>query len=244
MPLQESLDLGASYDAWPFYVVCDVSQSMWHKNWHPNESLSPHYIMNSSFAGMMEAIDRDISARHIAHLSVIAFHNMATVVTPLCEIADGAPTAPIYTLPKGWQTDYADVFRKLGTVIRQDTARLTEQGRHVKGPAVFFITDGQPEVGGKRQADEVWLRERDKLMDPQFPYRPRIIALGLGAVDERTLSRIATDDPAGAACIADTGATPADLLRSIIEIIIFSVTHSSASGSFVFETPQGMRRVV
>ncbi|MEW2131901.1 hypothetical protein [Streptomyces sp. NPDC005435] len=243
MPLQESLDLGASYEAWPFYVVCDVSQSMWHQRWHPNESLSPHYVMNTSFAGMLEAIDKDISARHIAHLSVIAFHDSAEVVTPLCEVADGAPAAPIYTLPKGNQTNYAGVFKKLATVIREDTRRLTEQRRHVKGPAVFFITDGQPEVGGSRQADEVWLPERDKLVDPGFAYRPRIIALGLGTVDERTLRRVATTDPPGAACIADPGTTPADLLRSIIDIIVFSVTHSSASGSFVFETPRGMRRV-
>ncbi|MFC8428074.1 hypothetical protein [Streptomyces sp. NPDC057253] len=243
MSLQESFDLGTSYEAWPFYVVCDVSQSMWHQDWHPDELLSPHYIMNSSFAGMMEAMDKDVSARHIAHLSVIAFHDTATVVTPLCKIADGAPERPIYALPKGSQTNYADAFRKLDTVIRQDTARLTEQRQHVKGPAVFFITDGRPEVAGKRQADEVWLLERDKLTNPDFPYRPRIIALGLGTVDEDTLRKIATDDPAGAACIADPGATPADLLRSIIDIIVFSVTHSSASGSFVFDTPKGMRRV-
>jgi uncharacterized protein YegL len=239
----ESIDLGASYDAWPFYVVCDVSMSMWHEKWHPVEAQSPLYIMNASFPGMMAAIDEDVSARHIAHVSVIAFHNTTRVVTPLCKVANGAPEAPIYALPKGQETDYASAFRELANVIRNDTARLTRSGLHVKGPAVFFLTDGEPQVKGKTQADEVWLAERAKLTDAQFPYRPRIIALGLGHVRERTLRLIATDQPPGAACIAEKDATPADLLRSIIDIIIFSVTQSAAAGSFVFETPRGMRRV-
>lgn len=241
---QSAWDLGGGSDAWPFYIVCDVSQSMWHEKFHSDPLKSPHYIMNSSFPGMMAAIDRDVTARAIAHVSVIAFSDKAEVVTPLSKVVDGSTADPIYALPKGGQTDYAQAFKTLSATIRSDVGKLQAKNMHVKGPAVFFLTDGAPMVDHKPQPLAVWRSEWTRLVDPGFRHRPRIISLGLGAVDEQTLKLVASADPQGAACIAESGITAGSLLSAIIDIIIFSITQSSVTGSFVFDTPRGMRRVI
>jgi uncharacterized protein YegL len=216
---------------------------MWHERFHPDPIKSPHYAMNASFPGMMAAIDRDVTARAIAHISVIAFSDGAEVVTPLSKVIDGAAENPIYALPKGGQTNYALAFKTLNQTIRSDVSALTSAGKHVKGPAVFFLTDGEPQVGDKRQLDEVWQKEWSELTDPLFEHRPRIVSLGLGSVNERTLKLVASKVPPGAACIAEPGVTAGNLLGAIIDIIIFSITQSTNTGSFVFDTPLGMRRV-
>ncbi|MFC6079839.1 vWA domain-containing protein [Sphaerisporangium aureirubrum] len=225
--------------AFPFYIVCDVSQSMWAPR--PDGKPAPFDYLAPCVREMLfelEADDPEVS--EAAHVSIIAFHDRAELVLPLTRPCN-ANEVP--ALPKGGQTNYAHVFETLRPLIDADCARLERDHRR-KTPVVFFVTDGNPYVGQAPQPLDVWLPPRDRLVDRSAPYPAHVVAMGFGEVMEQTLCQVATEFRGHKlAYVAVDGHEAAKLVADIVESICISITASVTGPDFAIYVPGSMRQV-
>lgn len=221
---------------WPFYVVCDVSGSMWRTDLGPGPT--PWDLIDSGVLHLMNEIDREPLARDICQLSIVAFGDQVDTLLPLTRFLDDGLqlTRP---MPKQRWTDYAKVFEYLARQVEADHRRVSSSYRS-KRPTVFFITDGSPYVDGKAQPHAAWRPHLDRLK--ALPCQPIVVALGLGRALRQTIEIVPTNP--GIGCVAQQGQRPAQLLEVIIDAIIDSITLSVSHEGFVFHVPQGMERVV
>lgn len=223
--------------AFPFYIVCDVSHSMWvdRKDGHQ----TPFEILSTCIPELLFELETgDLVVSEAAHVSIIAFHDKVHEVLPLVRPCD-APDVP--ALPKGGQTDYRLVFGTLRQVIERDCAALAREYQ-LKTPMVFFITDGEPFVGDRRQPPEVWRPVRDQVAG--LPYRPHITAMGFGRVTERTLCQVATEFKGRKlAYVADEARPATVVVAAICQAVTDSITASVTGPDFVVRVPEGMRQI-
>jgi uncharacterized protein YegL len=231
---------GSTHKVWPFYIVCDVSKSMWDEDDWPVKASAPLSVMNDSLGLMLEVLAEDIEASDIGRVSVITFADSAATHYPLTPIGDPGRLEP---LPRGGWTNYVGVWEHLNTTLRADIDRLLTEGCRPKQPVIFFITDGNAGHRRRTQTVEEWSVPRSELCASGFEFRPRVVALGLGSVDRATVRALRSVDPPGAALLANPGEPASTLLQAIIKVIIVSITVSAATNSFTFSTPVGMIRL-
>jgi uncharacterized protein YegL len=224
----------------PFYVVCDVSRSMWDPQFNNGLPLTPLNVIEDALPDMLTALEEDPTASDTAHLSVLAFGDKPEAVLKLTSLKED-PAIP--ALPQQVNTDYAKVFKFLDEMLRADQQRLMKANLGTYTPVVFFLTDGDAQVNGHVQPEEKWLPARERLEAPTHPFHPVIVALGIGSVSEDTVRKLRSNRPPGVACTAEGDVKPGDLLRAIINNIVFSISRSARQGEFQFKTPPGMRRL-
>jgi uncharacterized protein YegL len=229
----------AVHRVWQFYVVCDVSESMWNENRWRN-SVSPHEVMNNSLGLMLETLNDNHEAAAIGRIAIITFADTAQTHYPLSRIDAPGTLNP---LPRGTWTNYKGVWDHLDRTIKNDIAQLKQNGFRPKQPVVFFITDGNAGSAQQAQAMSVWKPHHDSLTSRQFTERPRIVVLGMGDVNRETVLALRSIDPPGPACLAETGEPASTLLEAIISVIVKSIGLSATSGNFRFNTPRGMTRL-
>jgi uncharacterized protein YegL len=228
--------------AWPFYVVCDVSESMHGKPMGRADEPTPYEAMQEALLELVDFAEGHVEAGDIAHLGVLTFADDTDVVLPLRKMSDGCE---IGQLPKGLFTNYAQLFTKLSDVIDADLRRLGSLYRKVMRPVVFFITDGQPVVDGIDQPREVWeppLRRLHAFSAPRPEGRGvpiAVVALGFEGTNRENLRMVAKAP--GVACVATAGvASPHELMSDLLTSILDSVTNSAVEGNFIFVPPRGM----
>ncbi|WP_069171872.1 vWA domain-containing protein [Streptomyces griseus] len=165
-------------------------------------------------------------------LSVLTFSDTADVRLPLTQVSwqTGVPD-----LRMGDGCLYEPVFRRLLELVPLETERLKQQASRVNRPTVFFLAAGDPRDGGG------WQAAHQQLM--RHPYRPNIVACGIGAVDRRTVARIAS--PAEFAVAADPHAELADSAAQFSMLLQNTVLHlgrSAVAGSseLQLQRPQGL----
>ncbi|MFI2368479.1 hypothetical protein [Streptomyces sp. NPDC018833] len=165
-------------------------------------------------------------------LSVLTFSDTADVRMPLTQVTwqTGIPD-----LPTGNGCRYEPVFQRLLELVPLETERLKQQAARVNRPTVFFLAAGDPTDGGQWQAAHL------RLM--QHQYRPNIVACGIGAVDRRTVARIAS--PAEFAVAAQPHADLAQATAQFSMLLQNTVLHlgrSAVAGSseLRLERPQGL----
>ena len=234
----------------PFYVVCDVSRSMWDLDFFEaartptcdggTDRKTPFQQMEESLPGLIETLEDDLSVRDTAHVCVIAFGDRPQVVLPLTPLNTADPSAlSIQPMNKQYSTDYATILRHLHQQLKLDITHLIAAGSQLYTPAIYFITDGNPQARGKPQSVADWLPYRQSLEDMTAGISPTIIALGIGDVSPDVVRLLASTRPKGMACMANGGA-PEALLAEIVESII---GHSSGTGYLDFRVPEGMIRL-
>lgn len=167
----------------PFYLVLDVSSSM------VGEGIE---AINTALPGLLDEISTNLIVADKTRFSLITFASEAQVALPLCDLSE-VQAMPVLR-PTGL-TNYAKVFRLLRNTIQADVERLKLQDLQVFRPTVFFMTDGNP------NSDD-WLATYRQLVAEDFPYRPNIMAFGVGSVSTTILGQVATskaflaiDDP-------------------------------------------------
>jgi uncharacterized protein YegL len=229
--------------AWPFYIVCDVSESMHRKLDGTQNELTPYEAMRESLLALVDFTIDHVEAADIAHLGVVAFADDTEIIRELRKLNDEPEVKP---LPKGTYTNYEKVFTKLSDVVAADIERLESRQLRVKRPVVFFITDGYPEVDGQPQPRESWQEPLHRLQALTASrtggsgVRIAMVALGFEGTNCGYLRLIAQSP--GIACIAEAGvASTHELMSSLLTSILNSVTLSVAEGDLVFIPPRGMR---
>ena len=233
-------DLPQGEKVFPFYLVLDVSSSMWsERHPHPN----PYEVMQSSLLPIFDEISDDLTARDTAHVSIIEFGTTARTLLPLTPVAQDPTVAQ---LGRQTKTDYKAAFDLLAASLSRDIPPLLDRGNKIFTPAVYFLTDGQPETAAGPQPLAEWLPARkalDSLTHRGRSYSPTILALGLGTAKRETLREVRSTNPPGVACVAKPGANPASLVGAVVTSIMKSVSASPGAGTLVFTTPAGMETV-
>jgi uncharacterized protein YegL len=222
----------------PFYVVSDVSRSMWDPAFSPGQPMTPLDVVEQALPDLLDTLEDDPIARDTAHLSLIAFGDTAVPVLPMTPLKH---INSIPALPRQISTNYSAVFTFLANQLIADYHQYVRAGIATYTPAVYFLTDGNPQVNGRYQDRHDWLPHRYGLEAPRFPFRPLVVALGMGDVADETVRLLRSTSPRGVACVAEPGAAPGTLLRAVISSIIVSISSSAENGELVFDTPPGMR---
>jgi uncharacterized protein YegL len=114
----------------PFYLICDVSYSMYKE--------IP--ALNDGVRRLRQAIVAEPVVDDVAQICVMTFSDQAKVIIPL------GPMSACEIPPLGAEntTEYGAAFRLLAETIEQDHARLREKGYKIYRPCAFFLTDGLP----------------------------------------------------------------------------------------------------
>ncbi|MFC4051928.1 VWA domain-containing protein [Actinomadura syzygii] len=193
----------------PFYLVCDESWSM----------EGPDGV--DAINGCLPDLHREIGSNPVVadktRFCIISFNHEAQVLLPLADLSE-LTTMPAMSANGG--TEYGTVFNLLRSTIEQDVARLKQDGHQVLRPAVFFLSDGQP----NDSAD--WHVAYQRVIDPSWSARPNILAFAFNEADEGIIKQIAT-----VRAFSYNGTLkPAQALQEFAQSLIRSIVRSGTSG--------------
>ena len=202
----------------PFYLVCDESGSM---------SGKPIDAINQALPELHQEIGLNPVVADKTQFAIIGFSDSADVLLPLSDLSQ-VTNLPVLDTKGG--TNYAAAFAVVRDQIESDVNRLKAQGHQVYRPVVFFLTDGQPTSSYKQEWED--------LTASTFPFRPNIVAFGVGdGVDPSTISAVATFR----AFVSDGTMSPAQALQefavALTKSIVRSGSTSSDGGGMTLQTP-------
>ncbi|SCE68967.1 vWA domain-containing protein [Micromonospora tulbaghiae] len=201
----------------PFYVLCDVSGSMW----------ADMPALNAGLAQLRQAIMRDPVVDDLAMMSVIAFADTAHTVVPLSFPSQVEPP----TLVSGGLTNFGPAFREFHRAFEADRIRLKSEGKRIFRPCVFFLTDGEPTDGDYAQVFASLLRYDvvTKQGNPRYPY---VTAFGFREATAETMQTLTYPDfgeKRGRYFLAREGAVVSEILSAIAGAIATSIVGSALS---------------
>ena len=212
----------------PVYILADESASM--KGYEAE--------LNSGLASLNETLRSEPMIAAKVRLSVIGFSDKVAVRMAMMDLRSmqAVPRLQIRS-----STNYRAVFDDLLTRIPRDIAALKRDGYHVHRPAVFFLSDGQPDDGR-------WHASHSRLTDRAVTgAAPNIIAFGIGAVKAQTILAVATQPNFAFISIpgADIGAAIARFFVALTASVVQSgQSLASASPQLVVEQPEGFRLAI
>jgi uncharacterized protein YegL len=139
-------------------------------------------------------------------------------------------------------TNYRVVFEDLLARIPNDVKMLKTSGYLVHRPAVFFLSDGQPDD------DSDWLEPHECLVNRAItPAAPNIVAFGIGDVLAETILQVATDERFAFVTMPSTniGNAIAKFFISLTNSIVQSGRSlHSPHPELVVERPEGFRMAI
>jgi uncharacterized protein YegL len=214
----------------PVYVLADESKSM-------EKHLAQ---LDDGLSSLHEALLAEPMAAAKVRFSVLGFS--ADVVERL-HLADLREIGELPGLsPRDW-TNYEAVFVDLRARIPRDVTELKSQGYRVHRPAVFFLSDGQPNRGGE------WKDAHRQLVDRGVtPAAPNVIACGIGDdVAASTILDVATQPTFAFVSVrgADVGASIAQFCGALTRSVVQSARAvGSSTPELVVEKPEGFRMAI
>jgi uncharacterized protein YegL len=149
----------------PVYIAIDHSYSM---SATENNAID---AANSLIGAIMDACAKHAIADERARFCIIGFNDEAEVVS---ELSRGTNLVP-HTFVAERGTSFAEPFKLLKTQLVADHERLKADGFKTYRPAVFFITDGEPQDGAGK-AEEAFAA----LTDENFAFAPNLSVFGVG----------------------------------------------------------------
>jgi uncharacterized protein YegL len=204
----------------PFYLVCDESGSM---------DGPPVQAINDSLPKLHAEIGSNPVVADKTKFCLIGFNHTAQVLLPLSDLS---AIGSIPGLKASGGTDYTSAFDLLHDTISSDVQQLKANGDQVYRPAVFFLSDGQP--------GDNWSASYQRLIDPNWPLHPNIMAFGFGGVDAATLQQVATVR----AFIADGSMGPDAALREFAKSLTNSIVNSGSrpaeNGALTLSVPDNV----
>jgi uncharacterized protein YegL len=213
----------------PIYMVADESASM-------EDSIDE---LNAGLASLHAALLAEPMAAAKVRFSVLGFSD--DVVVRL-HLADVRRSDELPALESRGRTNYAEVFETLLRQIPRDVAALKASHYQVHRPAVFFLSDGQPNEGG------AWREAHRQLTDrSSHPSAPNIIACGIGQAEPETILRVATRSEFAFLAIegARVGSAIATFCTALTRSIVASGrTMGSANAELVVDRPEGFRLAI
>jgi uncharacterized protein YegL len=194
----------------PFYLVCDVSQSM-----------TPYMAaLNEALEGLRRAIVTDPAVDDTARICVMVFSEIAQVIVPLSQMSE----TPAPTLTPQGGTNYGVAFHQLARRIDYDTESLKQQGLKVYRPCVFFLTDGEPMDGDWEQSFRATLTYNQSTGQGMKGH-PIFVPLGFNEARRAIVAKLAYPLERGKWYMAEH-TSPAEALHALFDVITKTVITS------------------
>lgn len=201
----------------PFYLICDVSGSMW----------VDIPALNAGINQLQQDIMQDPVVDDLTMLSVITFADTARTMVPL-----NFPTeVQMPTLEAGGLTNYGPAFREFHRAFGADRARLRSEGKRVFRPCVFFLTDGEPTDGDYADVFNTLLGYDPSTKQGNKAY-PYVTAFGFREATAETMATIVYPtfgEKHGRYFLAQDGASVPQVLKAVAGAIATSVVGSANS---------------
>ncbi|GAB3430868.1 vWA domain-containing protein [Actinophytocola sediminis] len=198
----------------PFYVVVDVSYSMSGKKLASANQILPR---------VRDALAENPILSDKVRIGLIDFSSDAQVRLPLCDLLDPGLTLPRLSVRDG--TSYVAAFSLLHTEIATNIKQLKADGFQVHRPAVFFLSDGEP-----NETDPEWQAAFATLTG--VAAYPNVIPFGVDKADGATLARLvhpSTGAKQMRMYLMENGQDPAQAINTMAEIMVSSVISSGRS---------------
>ncbi len=188
----------STYRVLPCYLTVDVSSSM--RGLAINE-------VNREVPRLIRRMQQEFQLAETAQFSIVTFDRTATTRLPLTDV--GRVDSPPSFLADVPVTNYAAAFVHLRETIAQDLYDLQLAGRRPYRPAVFFLSDGQPNEG-EWEPELAELTNRDS-----FFGAPNIVSFGFGDARDATIRAVGQR----AAYMPNEGAPSANLAEFMTFIL-------------------------
>jgi len=194
--------------------------------------------LNYGLASLNETLRSEPMIAAKVRLSVIGFSDKVAVRMAMVDLrtVEVVPRLQIRST-----TNYRAAFDDLLRRIPGDVAALKGAGYSVHRPAVFFLSDGQPD-------DNKWHVPHRRLTDRAVTAAaPNIIAFGIGQVRPQTILEVATQAAFAFVSIpgSDIGAAISKFFVALTASVIQSgQSLASASPQLVVERPEGFHLAI
>jgi uncharacterized protein YegL len=202
----------------PVYVAVDTSASM---NQVTESGQLQIDVANEIVPAIVEVCEERPTVRDKLRLSLVSFNSDAEVVVPLGGKEDFVPP-PVLSASGG--TNYGALFKLLRSEIEDGVRALNTGGFRVYRPAVFMITDGEPNDPEPTRAAAF-----SSLVDPAFKAAPHVVMFGVADASPSTLKAYINRN--GVAVGAKSGADAAEGLKAIISLLVSSIVASTSGDS-------------
>lgn len=199
----------------PFYLVIDVSYSMTGAKIDQARRILPEVI---------DALDQNPILNDKVRFGLIDFSDDAQVVLPLCDLST-QKTLPSLEVRGG--TDYGAAFRLLRTQLTADVKQLRDDGYKVHRPAVFFLSDGEP--NDNWQPSFAALTEYNKEQGTGFAEYPVVVPMGVEAADQAVMAQLIHPKKKSKLYMMHEGGDGAAAIKAMAEILISSILASGNS---------------
>lgn len=197
----------------PFYLICDVSFSMYREM----------EALNEGVKRLRRAIVAEPVVDDVAQVCIMTFSDTAKVIVPMGPMSE----SEIPELEPENATNYGAAFRALAQAIEQDSARLREQGYRIYRPCTFFLTDGLP-------TDRNWHKTftntltYDQQTGRGMKAHPIFVPFGFRDAQEEILGQLAYP-PDRATWYHAKSAAIEIVLKGVLDIIMKTVVTSGRS---------------
>jgi uncharacterized protein YegL len=161
--------------------------------------------------------------------SFLSFDGTARALTAPARLSDPATAIPTLQLGAGG-TNFTAAFELARSVVDEQLTVLRDQGHQPYRPTVWFMSDGFANVGGN------WKPARDRLADSTWERHPNILAFGWGQAERAEIEAVTNVD--GGAYFAADGASPAEVVAAMVDVMMRSfVASSQAAGTATGAAP-------
>ncbi len=157
----------------PVYFIADESGSMCNEVKQLNEGL----------VSLLDAMQSETMAAAKIRFCMVGFNES---VRCYLEPSDLRQLEDMPELTASGTTSYRAAFFELRERIPSDVIKLKGEGYEVHRPAVFFLSDGAPNL------HDGWEAALSEVKSEDFKERPNILAFGIGEADPEIIRQVAT----------------------------------------------------
>ncbi|WP_405585539.1 vWA domain-containing protein [Streptomyces sp. NBC_01190] len=213
----------------PVYVLADESGSM-------TEHLGE---LNQGLRSLHNTLLGEPMAAAKVRFSVLGFSDDVVIRV---ELADLRLENRLPELITRGSTSYEAAFTALLNRLPHDINRLKSEGYKVHRPAVFFLSDGQPNL------DEDWKTPHRQLTDRAVtPAAPNVVACGIGQADPTMMLEVATEEEFALVSVpgADLGKAISSFFMALTKSMVES-GRSLANGNaeLIVTKPEGFHMAI